>query len=66
MTKEEAIQYIIDHEDDDELDEDEIVECYRALYGEPDDQDYEEGLWSHCCVWLLAEEEDCDDLRLSH
>jgi len=51
MTKQEAIQFVRDHSDQDNLSDDELTPVYAALYGaEPDDRDREEGLWSHCCA----------------
>jgi hypothetical protein len=51
MTKQEAIQFVRDHSDQDNLADDDLAPVYTALYGrEPDDQDREEGLWSHCCA----------------
>ena len=58
MTREEAIEWVREHDDQDELDNDELDAAFTAIYGRaPDDQDREEGLWSHCCV-VLADETD--------
>ena len=59
MTEREATQYVLDHADDDNLPDDEVEEVFRAIFGrEPDDQDYEEGLWSHilACAEQSAQE----------
>ncbi|TET51334.1 MAG: hypothetical protein E3J64_07040 [Anaerolineales bacterium] len=51
MTRTEAIMWVREHDDDDDLDDDELVEAYTALYGAPpDDYDRQVGLWSHCCA----------------
>jgi len=51
MTKQQAIDYVRDHEDCDDLDPEDIRAAYVALYGnEPDSEDEAEGLWSHCCA----------------
>jgi len=51
MTKRDARAWVREHNDNDVLDQDELEAAYTALYGcEPDDQDREEGLWSHCCA----------------
>lgn len=56
MTKEQAVEYVRDHSDNDTLDDDEVREVYAALYGcDPDEQDEDEGLWSHCCAAAEAE-----------
>jgi len=48
----EAIEYVRSHDDHDNLDREDIEAAYTALYGPPDDQDREEGLWSHCCAYV--------------
>ena len=51
MTKQQAFDFVRDHSDNDSLDDDDLAEVFAALYGrEPDAQDREEGLWSHCCA----------------
>lgn len=51
MTKQQAEQWVRAHQDDDELDEDELEAAFAALYERPaDDEDREQGLWSHCCA----------------
>jgi len=51
MTRQQAIEWVREQTDEDPLDEDELEAAYAALYGMPaDDQDREEGLWSHCCA----------------
>ena len=50
MTKAEAIQFAVDLRDDDQLDPDDALAAYAALYGhEPDEDDVEtrRWLWSH-------------------
>ena len=51
MTKPQAAQYVRDHWDIDDLDDDELEPVFAALYDRPsDEQDRREGLWSHCCA----------------
>ena len=51
MTKNEATKWVLAHEDGDELDGDELEAAFEAIFGRPaDDQDREEGLWSHLCA----------------
>jgi len=51
MTQAQAQQYVLDHEDDDPMDDDDLEEVYTALYGQPPDaQDREDGVWSLCCA----------------
>ena len=46
MTKNEATQWVLAHEDGDELEA-----AFTAIFERPaDDQDREEGLWSHLCA----------------
>lgn len=48
MTKRQAKQWVKDHEDADDLDEGELEAAFTAIFErKPDDQDREEGLWSH-------------------
>ena len=51
MTQSEAKQWVREHDDQDQLDDDELEAAFAALYGCPSDEtDREEGLWSHCCA----------------
>jgi len=51
MTKSEATAWVHDHEDDSEIDHDDLEQTFAAIYGRaPDAQDREDGLWSLCCV----------------
>lgn len=46
-----AEQWVSDHADGDSLDDEELADAFRLLYGrEPDDDDRREGLWSYCCA----------------
>jgi hypothetical protein len=39
--------------DSEDVDDETAERIFRGLYRRPpDDQDYEEGLWSHCLAWL--------------
>jgi hypothetical protein len=50
MTKREAIEWARSYSDDDVLDEDELDQAFRAIYGRnPDRYDRETGLWS--LIW---------------
>jgi hypothetical protein len=51
MSELEAREWVRSHDDSDSSDDDQLPEVFVALYGrEPDEQDIEEGLWSHCCA----------------
>ena len=51
MTKDEAIQWVQDRDDYSMVTDEELAAAFAALYGrEPDTQDIEEGMWSHCCA----------------
>ena len=51
MTKNEATKWVLAHEDGDELDEDELEAAFTAIFErDADDEDREEGLWSHLCA----------------
>lgn len=55
MTKREAETYVREHTDY-TADSAELDEVFRALYGgPPNEQDREEGLWSHCCAAIPQE-----------
>lgn len=57
MTKSEAIEWVQSHTDDDDLDETELTEAFKAVFGrEPDDEDWEQGVWSHLCAAAGCEE----------
>ena len=51
MTADQARQYVHDHDDQDELDDDDIEAAFRAFYDRPaDDEDRIVGLWSLICA----------------
>lgn len=51
MTRNEAVEWVATRSTEDEIDDEELREAFRALYGRwPDQQDEEEGLYSHCCA----------------
>jgi hypothetical protein len=51
MTSKEATQWVRDHYDDEELDDEELEEVFAAIYGRyPDDDDMRDGLWSLVCA----------------
>jgi hypothetical protein len=55
VTKREAIKWVKAHDDDDNLDPQALEEAFLAIYGRPpDDQDREEGLWSHLCAAVFS------------
>lgn len=50
MTKNEAIEWVADHQDDSPMTDKELTEVFRALlHRDPDEQDREQGLWSIVC-----------------
>lgn len=58
MTKDDAIAWVADHDDDDVFDDAELEEAFVALYNRPaDDDDREVGLWTLCCVAVDADAE---------
>jgi hypothetical protein len=53
MTKLEAREYVRSHTDDDNLDQDDLEQVFRAIYGRsPDAQDRDDGLWSLCVAGI--------------
>jgi len=51
MMKSEAMRWIAEHGDDDNLEEEELEAAIRAIYGrQPDAEDREKGLWSVLCA----------------
>jgi hypothetical protein len=51
MSKQEAVEWVRGHGDDDQLDEDEIEDAFCAIFGRSaDDDDRKEGLWNHLCA----------------
>jgi hypothetical protein len=58
MTLKEARQWVRDHDDADELDEKELEEAFRAIFGrDAVYADREQGLWSHLCAAEEVQEE---------
>lgn len=56
MTKSQALQYVRSQSDSDHKDETELEEAFAALFERaPDDEDREQGLWSHLCAEEQAE-----------
>jgi hypothetical protein len=52
MTKEQAMEYVLQTEDSDNPPESELKEVFFALYErEADSYDREQGLWSLCCAF---------------
>lgn len=48
MTEEEAKEWVEEHTDEDELDAEDLEHAFAAIFGRrADDQDRQEGLWSH-------------------
>lgn len=58
MTKQAAIQYVRDCDEDSSIDDDDLVAVFEALYGyAPDAHDRREGLWSLCCAVVFDDED---------
>ena len=56
MTKKAAIEWVQSHADDDELDDDDLEAAFVAIFGrKPDDDEYDQGLWSHICAAVSSE-----------
>lgn len=54
MTKQEAIEYVRETDDTDADYETIRREVFPAIFGrEPDADDEQEGLWSHCCAAVV-------------
>jgi hypothetical protein len=51
MNKQQAQQFVRDTSDDDQIDDDDLVEVFTALYDRaPDENDRNDGLWNLCCA----------------
>jgi hypothetical protein len=51
MTPAEATEWVKNHSDSDDLCDDELEAAFQAIFArKPDDQDWEQGLWSHLCA----------------
>lgn len=51
MTEEDAAEYVQEHSDEDELDDEDVEHAFAATFGRrADDQARAEGLWSHLCA----------------
>jgi hypothetical protein len=51
MTLKQAEQWVRNHDDNSELDAEELEQAFRAIFArEPDNEDREQGLWSHLCA----------------
>jgi hypothetical protein len=49
MTEAEAVEWVYDQDEQGEVDQDDLLAAFVALYGrEPDDDEYRD-MWSHCC-----------------
>ena len=54
MTYAEAKEFVQEHPDNAELDQEDIEAAFTALYDRaPDYKDREDGLWSACCLMAL-------------
>ena len=55
MTKQQAEQWVRDHSDSDDLSDDDLDAAFLAIFGRgADDEDREQGLWSHLCAAVEA------------
>ncbi len=55
MTKSQAEKWVRSHSDDDDLDDAELEAAFAAIYERAaDDEDREQGLWSHLCAAVEA------------
>jgi hypothetical protein len=51
MNEADATEWVYDQDESQELDQDDLVSAFSALYGrQPTDYDREAGLWSLCCA----------------
>jgi hypothetical protein len=69
-----AMEFVADHDDDDDISDEELVKYFRLVYDrEPDDGDRKDGLWSLICagvdqpdsrsikIALEPDEPECED-----
>lgn len=50
-TEQEAMRYVAEHDDNDDVDAENLEHVFAALFGRrATDKDRAEGLWSHCCA----------------
>jgi hypothetical protein len=55
MTKEQAEKWVRNHTDSDDLDESDLESAFAAIFERPaDDEDREQGLWSHLCAGVAG------------
>ena len=59
MTKSQATEWVCNNDDDSELDRDELIAAFSALYGREPDRDELQDAWSHCCSAI--DEEFCPE-----
>jgi hypothetical protein len=58
MTREQAEKWVREHNDGDDLDEDDLEAAFAAIFERAaDDEDREQGLWSHLCAAVEADHE---------
>lgn len=51
MTESDAIKWVRSRTNDDDLSDDDLEAAFLAIFGrEPDDDDRDQGLWSHICA----------------
>jgi hypothetical protein len=51
MTRSQAVEWVYDQDEEDDLDGDQLEAAFGALHGRPaTDKDWEDGLWSLCCA----------------
>ena len=60
MNLQQALSFVREHSDDDEIDKDDMVAAFNAIFDRaPDDEDRENGLWS-MLVWDCVDNERRD------
>jgi hypothetical protein len=60
MNRQQAIDFVAQHSEDDEIDKDDMVAAFIAVFDrDPDDEDRENGLWS-MLVWDCVDNERRD------
>lgn len=55
ITKSQAEQWVRDHSDSDEMSDEDCEAAFAAIFErQADDEDREQGLWSHLCAAVAA------------
>ncbi len=50
MTERQAVRWVHEHTDDDELDDDDLRDAFMAIFGRAPDAEEMQHAWSHLCA----------------